>query len=524
MVQDPSSNESDRSNGFLLYVDGQDNVIVNGRGSKIIIQATHGEWLCGFMEVNNSSGIQVKDIIVDYHKNSLLQIAGVVQNFDKVNKTFEVVVDTDVYETYDVLKHFNVGFFLDKDRQQKIGRKGVRYTMEQTWEEAKINETTYRFTCGNSEYGRYRDELSNGDYFVQSERSGDVFFLRSNVSNFLINNITTLASRGRYFAISAGSKDIRSINNNFLRSQGRILGSSSGGVGADRGDNVWYENNRYEYTRDDMFHNGSNAGKGSVFRNNKLIGAFRNSIWVQADRTWVAGNTIDYAGINAIHIGYAPSKPGTLPNTVLVEGNTITRPNWYGILVNTDPSNPDFETGSIYNENVIIRNNHIIDNYRDEAIYLTYLKNAIVKNNLITNTINDWSVYSTKDFQRGIYISNSDNITGCDNQILDTRIENKDFLFLEDSATNIDLCLSGQLSLDENDIKNQKLVIYPNPCSTGIFYTSRFSDYTVFTIEGKTIGHFKNTNRIDLTKAIDNIYLLKDEKNKETIKIIKFSK
>lgn len=522
--QDPNSDEANRSNGFLLYVNGYDNIIVNGRGSKITIEATHGGWLCGFMEINNSNGIQVKDIIIDYHKNSLLQIVGVVKNFDKVNKTFEVTVDTNIYDTYEVLKDYDRGYFLDKENQQKIGLKGVHYTMEQTWEEARINETTYRFTCGTSEYGRYRDELSDGDYFVKSERSGDVFFLRSNVTNFVINNITTHASRGRYFAISEGSYNIRSINNKFLRAEGRIMGSSSGGVGVDRGDNVWYENNRYEYTRDDMFHNGSNAGKGSVFRNNELIGAYRNSIWVQADRTWVAGNKIDYAGTNGIHIGYAPSNPGTMPETVLVENNTITKPNWYGILVNSNPSNPDFETGSIYNENVIIRNNHIIDNFRDEAIYLTYLKNAIINNNLITNTINDWSVYSSKELQRGIYVSNSDNVIGCDNQILDNRIENKDFLFIEDSATNIDLCLFNQLSIDKNDIKNQKLTIYPIPCSIGIFFTSRFSDYTVYSIQGKKISHFKKTNRIDLSDSKNGTYILKDDKTKESAKILKFNK
>lgn len=439
--QDPNTDESVRSNGFLLYVDGYDNVLVNGRGSKITIEATHGEWLCGFMEVNNSSGMQVKDIIIDYHPNSLYQIGGVVKNFDKTARTFDVIVDTSVYKTYDVLKNYTEGYFLSQEHQQKIGLKGVDFQMQQSWEQARVNDTTFKFTCGTSEYGRYRDELEDGDYFVLSHRGGDVVFLSSGVDNFVLNNMTTHACRGRFFSIDAGCSTSRLLNNNYLRTQGHIMGSSSGGVGVDRGDNVWYEGNRFEYSRDDMFHNGSNAGKGSVFRRNNLIGAFRNSVWVQADRTWVAENTIEYAGSSGIHIGYAPSEPGTMPDVVLVENNTILRPNWNGIELNTNVNNPDWETGSIYNENIVIRNNHIIDNFRNEAISIEYAKNVVLENNLVTNTIDDWSVYSEKALQIGIHISNSENVLGRENKILDDRIPADSLLIIENNCSNIVLDL-----------------------------------------------------------------------------------
>ncbi|MEP1893905.1 MAG: right-handed parallel beta-helix repeat-containing protein, partial [Cyclobacteriaceae bacterium] len=433
--QDPMSDESERENGFLLYNDGYNDVVVNGRGTKIVMEATHGEWLCGFMEITNAKGIQVKDIIIDYHPNSTMQIAGAVQNFDKEQKTFEVVVDTSVYKTYDVLKHYGEGYFLNQEYKQRIGLKGVDYQMQQTWENARLNDTLFGFTCGTSEYGRYRDELKDGDWFVLSHRSGDIISLQAGVHDFVVSGMVTHASRGRFFAIQPGSSGIRCVDNQFLVANGRVMGSSSGGVGADRGDNIWYEGNTFEYTRDDMFHNGSNAGKGSVFRRNTLTGAFRNSVWVQADRTWIAENRISYAGKSGVHIGYAPSTPGTLPDVVLVEKNWIFQSNWNSIEADTDIENPDFETGSIYSENLVIRDNHIINNLRNEAIHLDYVKNVVVENNLITNTDSIWSVYSEEAFQLGIHVQNSENVTGEGNVFLDTRMKSGDSLLVDTTAS-----------------------------------------------------------------------------------------
>lgn len=521
--QNPNSDESVRSNGFLLYVDGYDNVLVNGRGSKIILEATHGEWLCGFVEVNNSTGMQVKDIIIDYHPNSLYQIGGVVKNFDKVARTFDVIVDTAVYKTYDVLKNYSEGYFLSKEHQQKIGSKGVDFQMQQTLEQARVNDTTFRFTCGTSEYPRYKDELEDGDYFVLSHRGGDVVYLSSGVHNFVLNNMTTHACRGRFFSIDAGCSTSRLLNNNYLRTQERIMGSSSGGVGVDRGDDVWYEGNRFEYSRDDMFHNGSNAGKGSVFRRNYLVGAYRNSVWVQADRTWVAKNTIEYAGTSGIHIGYAPSEPGTMPDVVLVENNTILRPNWHGIELNTDVNNPDWETGSIYNENIVIRNNHIIDNFRDEAISIEYAKNVVLDNNLVTNTIQEWSVYSDEALQVGIRVSNSENITGSKNQILDDRISSDKLLMIEDNCINISFELSNIpiSNINSRIAGNTLLAVYPNPGSSGIFYVNRISDYCVINSLGEPIKILSNTNLVDLSGSEPGLYFLKEELGGEICKIIK---
>jgi hypothetical protein len=441
--QDPNSDEEERSNGFFLWNNGHDNVIVNGRGTKIIIEATHGEWLCGFMEVSNSSGMQVKDLIIDYHPNSLMQIGGVVKNFDKTAGTFDVIIDPSVYQTYDVLKIYNEGYFLTKEEKQKIGLKGIRFHMDETWEQARVNDSTFSFTCGTSEYGRYKEDLEDGDYFVLSERAGDIMFLSSNVSNFVVNNLTTYACRGRFFAISERSNNTRCLNNSYLVSQGRIMGSASGGVGVDRGDNMWYENNHYEYSRDDMFHSGSNAGAGMVFRRNYLVGAYRNSIWVQGDRTWVAGNTVEYSATSGIHIGYAPSNPGTMPNVCLVEDNTISHSGWYGIRTDTDTSNPDYKTGSIYNENIVIRNNHIIDNIRDEAMQLEYMKNSVVENNLITSTINYWSYYSEPFYQMGIHINNSVNVSGDGNVVNDSRIIPVKYLDKDSVNTNVTVTVNS---------------------------------------------------------------------------------
>jgi hypothetical protein len=439
--QDPNGVQEYKDQ-YLLYADGYNNIIINGRGSKIILEATLPSKtpdipkLCGFLQLRNSKGVQVKDIIIDYHPNSLLQFGGRVKDFNTQTKTFKVIVDTAVYKNYDEFTAINRGYFIDKANKQKIGSMGVDFGMIETWAQAKKNDTTFSFTAGDSEWGRYYQELRDGDYFVSSERAGDIIYLSSGVTNFVVNNMTTHASRGRYFATGTGNY-IRCLNNSYLCTQGRIMGSSSGGVGVDRASNTWYENNRYEYTRDDTFHNGSNEGVGAVFRRNYIIGSYRNAIWIQADRSWVSENLVEYAGTNGIHLGYAASNPGTNIDLALIEKNKIINPRWIGIYSRTNPEFPDWQTGSVCNEKIVIRNNFVQNNFRDQGIWLKNLKNAHVENNIVTADINNWQVYSDPSLQIGLQISESENVSGIGNLIEDNRILPFRYLFIEQNSKNI---------------------------------------------------------------------------------------
>jgi hypothetical protein len=440
--QDPTG-VPEYKNQYLLYADGFSNLTINGRGSKIILEATlpsknEEVWrkLCGFLLLTNSSGVQVKDIIIDYHPNSLLQFGGKVKDFNTQTRTFKVVVDTTVYKNFDEFITINRGYFIDKANKQKIGRLGVDFGMDQTWAQAKVNDTLFQFTAGSSEWGRYSQELQDGDYFVSSERAGDIIFLLSGVNNFVVNNMITHASRGRYFATGAGNY-IRCINNSYLCTQGRIMGSSSGGVGVCRSSNTWYEGNRYEYTRDDTFHNGSNEGVNAVFRKNYIVGSYRNAIWIQADKSWVSENIIEYAGTNGIHLGYAATKPGTNIDVALIEKNRIINPRWIGIYSRTNPEFPDWQTGSVNNDNVVIRNNFIQNNFRDQGLWLKNLKNAHIENNIVTSDITNWQVYSDPSLQIGVQISESENVSGIGNLIDDNRVLPFRYLFIEHNSKNI---------------------------------------------------------------------------------------
>lgn len=441
-IRQDSNEAASEPNYYLLFINGYDDIIINGRGSKIILEA--GLDICGFLQARNSSGMQVKDIIIDYHPNSLFQFGGKVKDFDTQAQTFQVVVDTTVYKNFEEMKAYSRGYFIDQERQQRLGRLGVEYGMVETWEQARIHDTLFQFTAGASEWGRYRDDVKDGDYFVSSHRAGDIIILWAEVNDFVVNNTTSHGCRGRFFIIRQTNRGsyIRCVNNNFLRTQGRIMGSPSGGVN-DKGFNVWYENNRFEYTRDDTYHNGEIQGEGAVFRRNYIIGAFRNSIWVQANRSWVSENTIEFAGIDAIQLGFTPDRisPSNQVNVGLIENNKIIRPNLYGINATSNINNPDPETG-YFNTNIIIRNNHMSNHFRNQAIRLEYLKNAIVENNVILqNTVYDWSVYSDPELQLGIHISHSENVSGTGNQVMDARITSGNMLRIEENCVNVDVSL-----------------------------------------------------------------------------------
>ena len=175
---------------------------------------------------------------------------------------FTVEVDPNVYRNRAELGDTAEGFFVDAEHHQRIGLRGVKYTMNETWLQARVVEngkTKYEFTDAD-EFGLYAGGLKVGDYFVSTKRGGDVVYIDNGVMDVVVNGLTVNGSRGRYFIVHHNqdeedpallvpqSRFIRSINNKFLRTQGRILGSPSGGVN-DKGSESWHENVTIESTR-----------------------------------------------------------------------------------------------------------------------------------------------------------------------------------------------------------------------------------------------------------------------------------
>jgi len=442
LTQDPADD-------YLLYEPGKDNFIINGRGSTLTIRATIATVppRCGFLLLDSQDHIQVKDITIDYENDSLCQFGGVISNLDKNNDTFTVTVDPAVYGNFTEAAAVSEGYALSGAHQQNITSQGVGYDTVETWAQADQGNNTYNFT-GSTGFGYVRDALNNGDYFVSApvpDRGGDIISLFNNVTDFVANNVTTLASRGRYFvARGSGCLYARSINNHFIRSGGRIMGSASGGVNHFSGYG-WYENNTFEYTRDDAVHIGGGEAadplaSNMVFRNNTVTGAFRNSCWVHTDRSWITGNTIAYAGNVGINIsGQSQSASECrMMDVGLIENNQIIHPAWRGIMSRTtlDQGNtaPDPVTG-YYSQYLTIINNTITDHQKDEGMFLTYLKDCTVSNNTIENTSSAWSVYTDPALQIGIYSANAINVSGIGNIVTDTRIDPSEHLVIDNGTT-----------------------------------------------------------------------------------------
>lgn len=436
---------------YLFYMKDVSNVIINGNGSKLILEVHPELRHCGVFYARGCSNIQIKDFTIDYAKNSLAQFGGVVSNLDMHAIAFDVTVDTTVYKNFEEIKRAEASgniegsYFLSEEHHQRVGFNGEHFPMKENWTQAQIAPNKFHFTKPDDLMGwnKVKDELKNGDIYITSFRAGDIINLIDDNENVVVNNITSLAARSRCYCPNSDCSFARAIGLSFLKTQGRYLGASSGGVN-DKTDNLWMEDCRFEYIRDDSYHGGIRGGSQVAFRNNTIVGGFRHSIWVNSDRVWVSGNLVENAGLEGIQLGWTSSSneagDGFHVNGAIIENNTIINPRHYGIETSFRKEFPnDPETGK-YSEHIIIRNNTVIDNQMSPAFRLDYLKNSVVENNKVINKNNaDFRVYSQKAEEAGFYFSNSVNVTGSGNVVNDTRLSNGKDVVIGENNKNISI-------------------------------------------------------------------------------------
>ena len=480
LVQDPADD-------YLFDYPDKGNFIINGQGSALILQCTQTNELpkCGFMRLASQPDVQINDIVIDYHPNSLAQFGGVISNLDKVNGSFTVTVDTDVYANFHEAAGVDQGTFMYAENQARV-QDIVRYYMAETWAQAQQSDTVFNFTFDPAPDADLMAELNNGDYFISSpipDRGGQVFQLPHNSANsFLAHNVTTKASRG--ILIAGTPYHTRFLNCSFLRTQGRLRGSSSGGVNQ-QGDYAWFENNRFEYTRDDSYHNGGAGAESDspgqmVFRNSEVIGGYRASIWAQMDRTWVADNIVRHAGGNAIFIGRSGvnNTENDQMDVGLFENNVVLGVRGVGVVSGVNGSAaPDPVTG-MHNQYLTIRNNTVFDTTKNQAFELDYLKNSTVESNRVCNTIDDWSAYSTPSIQIGFHFDNSENITGSGNRVYDDRLDVADQFVVEASSSSITVEVLDSVAVQEAPL----FIVDPfaqRPGTKGLSYAASLADNAI---------------------------------------------
>lgn len=436
----------DPSSEFLFYVQDRGRVIINGRGSTIVLTKAAASDTCGFFSARSAANMQLKDFTIDYTADSLSQFGGTVVAVDTVNQGFTVEVDPAVYQNEAEFAGASAGFFVNAEHRQRIGRQGVEYDMNETWQSARIGTShQYHFTA-QSLWNRYADELKVGDYFVSTDRGGDIVYLFTEVDDFVANGLTVNGTRGRYFIVRRGNSEFnRSIGNRFLRTQNRILGSPSGGVN-DKGKASWHENVTIEYTRDDSFHASEDhwGNIENVLLNSSITGAFRNSVWLNSDRVWIEGNVIRHAGTDGIGLGGAgiDTEVGedTQVTVGLIKNNTILSPRRSGIV-----SRPPLATSPEQkNRHIALIGNTVRDHQSDEAVLLEHLEESEVSGNKIESTGDSvWRVYSDPALQMGFHVALSDDVVGTGNEVTDPRIACLDRLVVETDATDIAIGLTG---------------------------------------------------------------------------------
>lgn len=442
--EDPSPRcLEDEVNDYVFRLEAVDNIIVNGRNRKIVVHAQRPT--AGIYFAKGANHLQLKDLTIDYAPDSLSQFGGEIIAIDGPTRGFTVEVTPGIYGNSAEFEPVQCGLFVNAEHRQRVGSE-VRYMMNQTWQGARVGTSNlYNFNeSSQDDWDVYADELAVGDYFVSTARGGDVIWLNNNVTDFVANNLTVHGSRGRYFIVRhENSAFNRSIGNHFLRTQGRILGSPSGGVN-NKGYMSWFEDTTVEWTRDDAFH--TSAGSQVVLLDSKITGAYRNSAWIQSDRSWVEGNLIRYAGTDGIALGGAASEGDPEPDTQvqvgLIKSNTVLLPRQRGIV----SRHPGAGASDPYNRSITLAGNTVRDHQSDEAVLLDYLMESVVTGTKVESTGVSpvWRIYSNPNLQMGIHVAaNSELVSGTGNKVTDPRIECAKRLVPEPGASNITVSLTG---------------------------------------------------------------------------------
>jgi len=451
-----SKGEQVPGEGALLNVAGARNLIIDGRGSKIILKAAplaqknmaskqkkrgKKEVIliardAGFFFARGSRHIQVKNLTLDYASDSLMQYAGKITAIDRAKGTITVEVNTEVYGNLEEMKHYKDIYFLDAANNQRIGSKGVAYPIEKSWGESARGHGVFDLKPGH--WGRFERELKVGCWAVTSHRGGDAFMTFNGCEDIVINDCRVEGCRGRYFIVKHVQPFIRCVNSQFVRSGGRVMGAPSGGVN-NKGEKSWMESSVLEYTRDDAFNAGGVGERATpttqtVVRNLTIRGAFRNSLWMHSDRCWIEGNKLYNGGSRGLNLsGAALETEYDTIDVGIIRNNLIADCNRMSFIVEGDAEH--------WNKHLSIDNNIVRNNRMNQAFLIRFVQDSLFSNNRVEATIGDWRVYSEPNTQIGFDFGNSTNVAGKENRVTDRRLPPRAGLKVEKSCSNLDIGL-----------------------------------------------------------------------------------
>ncbi len=441
----------DRGDGLF---DGEArNVVLDGNGSTLVFEK--GPDIHGNTDVFCMTGaqhVQIKNFTIDFDRDSLQGFGGQIVALDKARREITVQVDPKVYPKPPPEKEEGEDasscFFLSQDTQQYLASGGSFWDMNKSWTDSAIGSNQYRFKI-TSLWPRIERNLKVGDYCVTGGRGGNIFIVTKS-RDIVMNNVTVLNTSGRYF-IPGIEAYTRCINNQFVRSGGRLLGATSGGINCGQ-DLAWFEGNRLEYTRDDTAAIGHVNRQQCVFRNNTINGGVRAAIWWRSDRSWVEGNHMKYVRDGITAPGHPDSRKHPKDDNnidVAVIRNNVIEDCLGGFNITSGGKN-DYATGE-WNQYLTITGNTIKDDRRGSAFRFTWLKDSIISDNVILpSTIKGFDPYSSSDEEIGFSFANCQNVSGTGNRCLDQRYTPQKRIGIGDQCKNVTVKLLANTSAEQS--------------------------------------------------------------------------
>ncbi len=351
-VREPNSGIN-RRNVFLNAADKR-NWILEGNGSAIIIElaeavADNTGYAGGIFVFRIGDHAQVSGLTIDFNKNSLNQVGGVITKVDKNNLTFSVRVDSRVFTGGGWGRE--KGVFMRPNKQGFYGG----YQTTERWEDAYVGTTKgfhyydFKLNPDKCQFGAKTIDLLGvepGYYWVTDDDDDHIFQFNA-ASNVLLHNITILHTPDVAVATPRGEY-LRVIGVNVLRPEDRFFSGHSSCNSRSR--KQWFENCRFEYVRDDLMNFGADERDATkrtngqqVIRNMQLVGGLRNAILDTLQRSWISGNTIVdvQLDLDLVHL----NKDTIIEDNLLVRSRSLRTRNAAGG----------------FHENLIIRNNILRD-------------------------------------------------------------------------------------------------------------------------------------------------------------------
>lgn len=227
----------DNPDGMDIFTrSGVENLILDGRGAKIIITNT----IKGFLYLKNSKHIEVKNLFIDY--SPLPYAAGTVVAVDPANKTF----DFEIWPGYPALTNncvFQLGVTINKGALKDPAVPGrlkpgvsVRYKTDDA-AITPVGGNRYRIPLLNaatgweepSNWNEYITEFEVGDTYLFNGRSGGNIFTMKSTDDLTIDNVVAFAAPGVYINAEQSSM-IKVLNGGAKIASGRWQSLSAGGM------------------------------------------------------------------------------------------------------------------------------------------------------------------------------------------------------------------------------------------------------------------------------------------------------